>query len=171
MKTESDQTPAVVDRQRMDVDIACVGFGPAMGGFLATLSKGLVNLDGTPAVGSSAAPGLPLQVACYERADGVGFGVSGIVTRGRGLRTTFPDLDLRQIPMAAPVLEEKVVYLLDPIGASRRSWALRAADACIRAFKGLLPLESEAIEVPWTPAFLHKEGGLLLSMGDRKSVV
>jgi electron-transferring-flavoprotein dehydrogenase len=136
-----------------------------MAGFLATLSKGLVNPDGTPAVGSSAAPGLPLQVVCYERADGIGFGVSGIVTRGRGLRTTFPNLDPSQIPMAAPVLEEKVVYLLDPVGASRRSWALRAADACIRAFKGLLPFDNEAIEMPWTPYFLHKEGGLLLSMG------
>jgi len=149
----------------MDVDIACVGFGPAMGGFLTTLSKGLINPDGTPAVTSSAMPGLPLQVVCYERADGLGFGVSGIVTRARGLRATFPDLDPRQIPMAAPVLEEKVVYLLDPIGASRRSWALRAADACIRAFKGLLPFEHEAVELPWTPAFLDKEGGLLLSMG------
>ncbi|MGA2662250.1 MAG: 4Fe-4S ferredoxin, partial [Verrucomicrobiota bacterium] len=149
----------------MDVDIACVGFGPAMGGFLATLSRGLLKPDGTPAVESPAAPGTPLQVVCYERADDIGFGVSGIVTRARGLRTTFPDLDPKQIPMAAPVLEEKVVYLLDPIGASRRSWALRAADACIRAFKGLLPLDKEALELPWTPAFLHKDGGLLLSMG------
>jgi electron-transferring-flavoprotein dehydrogenase len=149
----------------MDVDIACVGFGPAMGGFLTTLSKGLANADGTPAVASSAMPGMPLQVVCYERADGLGFGVSGIVTRARGLRTTFPDLEPKQIPMAAPVLEEKVVYLLDPVGASRRSWALRGADACIRAFKGLLPFDREAVELPWTPAFLDKEGGLLLSMG------
>jgi electron-transferring-flavoprotein dehydrogenase len=149
----------------MDVDIACVGFGPATAGFLTTLSRGLIKPDGTPAVESSVMPGLPLQIVCYERADDLGFGVSGIVTRGRGLRTTFPDLDPRQIPMAATVLEEKLVYLLDPIGASRRSWALRAADACLRAFKGLLPVEKEAIELPRTPGFLHKEGGLLLSMG------
>ncbi len=160
-----EETAAVVERGRMDVDIACVGFGPAMAGFLATLSKNLVNPDGTPAVGSAAVPGMPLQVACYERADDIGFGVSGIVTRGRGLRTTFPDLDPNQIPMAARVLEEKLVYLLDPIGASRRSWALRGADACIRAFKGLVPFDNDAVELPWTPAFLHKEGGLLLSMG------
>ena len=32
--------PAAVDRrQTMDVDIACVGFGPAMGGFLTTLTR------------------------------------------------------------------------------------------------------------------------------------
>ena len=149
----------------MDVDIACVGFGPAMAGFLTTLSRGLVKPDGTPALASPAEPGMPLRVVCYERADDIGFGVSGIVTRGRGLRATFPDLDPKQIPMAARVVEEKVVYLLDPIGASRRSWTLRAADACIRAFKGLLPFEKEAVELPWTPAFLRKEGGLLLSMG------
>ena len=66
-------------------------------------------------------PGMPPQVLCYERADDIGFGVSGVVTRARGLRATFPDLDPNEIPMAAPVTEEKVVYLLDPIGASRRS--------------------------------------------------
>ena len=62
---------------------------------------------------------------CYERADDIGFGVSGVVTRARGIRATLPDLDPSQIPMAAPVTQEKVVYLLDPVGASRRS--LRAA--------------------------------------------
>jgi hypothetical protein len=154
-----------MDRQRMDVDVVCVGFGPAMAGFLTALSKNLAHPDGTPAVASAAQPGMPLQVLCYERADDIGFGVSGIVTRARGLRATFPDLDPKEIPMATPVLEEKVVYLLDPIGASRRSWALRAADACLRAFQGLLPFEHEAMELPWTPGFLHKEGGLLLSMG------
>jgi electron-transferring-flavoprotein dehydrogenase len=49
---------------------------------------------------------MPLQVICYERADDIGFGVSGVVTRRRGI-----DLDLSQIPMATPVREEKVVYL------------------------------------------------------------
>jgi hypothetical protein len=37
-----------VERQSMDVDIACVGFGPATAGFLASLSKSLVNPDGSP---------------------------------------------------------------------------------------------------------------------------
>jgi electron-transferring-flavoprotein dehydrogenase len=149
----------------MDVDIVCVGFGPAMAGFLTALSKNLAHPDGTPAVASAARPGMPPLVLCYERADDLGFGVSGIVTRARGLRATFPNLDPKDIPMATPVLEEKVVYLLDPIGASRRSWALRAADRCLRVFQRLLPFEHEALELPWTPGFLHKEGGLLLSMG------
>jgi electron-transferring-flavoprotein dehydrogenase len=149
----------------MDVDIVCVGFGPATAGFLTTLSKNLLNPDGTPALESAAQPGLPPQVVCYERAGDVGFGVSGIVTRARGLRASFPDLDPKQIPMASNVTEEKVVYLLDPVGASRRSLPLRAADACLRAFRGLWPIENEAVELPWTPAFLHKQGGLVLSMG------
>ena len=154
-----------VQRQRMDVDIVCVGFGPATAGFLTTLSRQLVNPDGTPAVESAVMLGAPPQVLCYERADDIGFGVSGVVTRARGLRAAFPDLDPKNIPMAAPVTEEKVVYLLDPIGASRRSWCLRAADAGIRAFQGLLPFEHDAVELPWSPPFLHKTGGLVLSMG------
>jgi electron-transferring-flavoprotein dehydrogenase len=159
------ESPADVERQRMDVDIVCVGFGPATAGFLTTLSRKLVNADGTPAVESAAMPGAPPQVLCYERADDLAFGISGVVTRARGLRATFPDLDPKQIPMAAPVTEEKVVYLLDPIGASRRSWPLRAADACIRAFSGLVPYEHDALELPWSPGFLHKKDGLVLSMG------
>jgi len=149
----------------MDVDIVCVGFGPATAGFLSTLSQQLVNPDGTPAVESTAAPGLPLQVLCYERADDLGFGVSGVVTKARSLRATFPDLDPAQIPMAAAVGEERMVYLLDPHGASRRSLAMRAADTMIRACRWALPFERQALKLPWTPSFLHKHGGLVLSMG------
>ncbi len=155
----------LIDRQRMDVDIVCVGFGPATAGFLTTLSKQPVNADGTPAVESTTTPGMPPQVLCYERADDIGFGVSGVVTKARALRATFPDLDQAQIPMAAPVGEEKVLYLLDPIGASRRSATLRTADAMIRAFKWALPVEHDALNLPWTPSFLHKDGGLILSLG------
>ncbi len=164
MRATEPPQPAI-ERQRMDADIVCVGFGPATAGFLTTLSTHLVNSDGTPAVESTVMPGAPPQVLCYERADDIGFGVSGVVTRARGLRATFPNLDPREIPMAARVTEERVVYLLDPIGASRRSWPLRAADACIRAFQGLVPFEHEAVELPWSPSFLHKKGGLVLSMG------
>lgn len=149
----------------MDVDIVCVGFGPAMGGFLTTLSRRLLKPDGTPLVESAVTPGMPPQVVCYERADDVGFGVSGVVTKARGLRAAFPELDPSQIPMAAPISAEKVVYLLDPQGASRRSWALRAADGLVRGLKFALPFESEALELPWIPGFLHKTGGLVLSMG------
>jgi len=97
---ETTVTAPEVERQSMEVDIACVGFGPAMGGFLTTLSRGLSNADGSPAVESAVSPGMPPQVVCYERADGLGFGVSGVVTKARGIRATFPELDASQIPMA-----------------------------------------------------------------------
>ena len=68
--------------------------------------------------------------------------------------------------MATPVGEEKVLYLLDPHGASRRSTTLRAGgyinsrlqmDAAVRACTRL--------NLPWTPPFLHKHDGMILSMG------
>jgi electron-transferring-flavoprotein dehydrogenase len=154
-----------VERQQMEVDIACVGFGPAMGGFLTTLSRAVNHDDGTPALESSAAPGMPLQVICYERADDLGFGVSGVVTRARGIRTTFPDLDPAQIPMATPVTSEKLVYLLDPIGASRRSMVLRIKDSFLRTGGRLIGCRHHAFELPWTPSFLNKHDGLVMSIG------
>jgi electron-transferring-flavoprotein dehydrogenase len=151
-----------VERQVMDVDIACVGFGPATAGFLTTLAKNLVNPDGSPAIESRVMPGLPLQVVCYERADDTGFGVSGVVTRARGIRASLPELDFGQIPMAAPVVSERVVYLLDPTGASRRSFALRMAD---RAIRMLRRHRDYGCELPYVPPFLRKDGGVVLSMG------
>jgi len=111
----------------MDVDIACVGFGPAMGGFLTTLSRSLLNPDGSPRLESSCLPGTPLQVICYERADGLGLGFR---ERSRGARhpPQLPRSGPGANPMATPVKQEKLVYLLDPTGASNRSFALRAAD-------------------------------------------
>src|SRR5664279_5351576 len=161
--TTADQ-PAI-ERASIDVDIACVGFGPATGGFLTTLSRRLINEDGSPAIESKATPGMPLEVICYGRADDIGFGVSGVVTRARGIRASFPDLDPTQIPMAAPVVNEKVVYLLDPVGASRRSRALRAGDRCLRMFGKILGVTNDAFELPYTPSFLHKKDGLVLSIG------
>ena len=51
-----------LERQVMDVDIVCVGFGPAAGGFLTTLAREINSPDGTPLLESKAAPGMPLQV-------------------------------------------------------------------------------------------------------------
>jgi electron-transferring-flavoprotein dehydrogenase len=163
--SEHTSDPSAADRPRMDADIVCVGFGPATAAFLATLSKRLVATEGALAFESAAVPGLPIQVLCYERADDIGFGVSGIVTRARALRATYPEIERAGIPMSAPVKEEKVVYLLDPIGASRRSIALRAADTSIRATGKALRVKDHALELPWTPGFLHKTGGMVLSMG------
>jgi electron-transferring-flavoprotein dehydrogenase len=87
------------------------------------------------------------------------------VTSATGLRASFPDLKVEDIPMAAKVGHERVLYLLDPVGASRRSLPIRVADATLRAIGKLGRVEDHAFELPWTPAFLHKHGGLVLSMG------
>lgn len=152
-------------RQTMDVDIVCVGFGPAAGGFLTTLSKSVVGEDGQPLLESASMPGMPLQVICYERSDDIGFGVSGVVTRGRGIKASFPDLDLSQVPLATPVKEERLLYLLDPVGASRRSWHLRLADKLINTFKFALPFEEHAFKMPYIPPFLAKHDGFVMSIG------
>jgi len=154
-----------IERPQMAVDIACVGFGPAMGGFLTTLSRSLLNDDGSVRLESATSPGLPLQVICCERADGLGFGVSGAVTRARGIRGSFPGADLTQIPMASAVKKEKLVYLLDPGRASHRSLAFKAADRVLRSFGFLFGLKHDAFEMPFTPAFMRKHDGLVLSLG------
>lgn len=149
----------------MDVDIVCAGFGPAMGGFLTTLSKELVDGDGQPKLESGVMPGLPLQVLCYERADDVGFGVSGVVSRARGIRDSFPDLDPSDIPMAHEVTEERMLYLLDPVGIRNRPWNLKAADRTVRALKFMLDYDRDAVALPFIPGFLKKEPGLVFSIG------
>jgi electron-transferring-flavoprotein dehydrogenase len=133
------------DRPAMDVDIVCVGFGPAMGGFLTTLSRRLVDDDGVPRVESRVAPGLPPQVVCFERADDLGVGVSGVVTKARGIRASFPDLAPSTIPLATEVVDESVVYLLDPIGASRRSRPARGRRA-LGLGGGLVGVRDHAVE-------------------------
>src|SRR5512136_2993873 len=144
----------------MDVDIACVGFGPAMGGFLTTLSRAIMDENGQVLLESRVMPGMPLQVLCYERADDISFGVSGVVTRGRSIRQTFPGLDLAGIPMSTPVHSEKILYLLDPRNASRRSAGVQAMDRLV----GVMA-DNYACELPYIPPFLSKEEGIVLSMG------
>ena len=156
---------AHTERQQMSVDIAGVGFGPAMAGFLYTLSRNLLNEDGSPRFESNVAHGMPLQVICYERADGLGFGVSGAVTKARGIRASFPETDLSQIPMAVPVRSEKLVYLLDPVGASRRSLGIRAVDGLLKILGAGVGLRDSAVEAPFIPSFMNKHGGMILSLG------
>lgn len=149
----------------MEVDIACVGFGPATGGFLTTLSRAMADPELAPHLQSRAMEGMPLQVICYERADDIGFGVSGVATRGRSIRASFPDLDASQIPMAHEVTGERVVYLLDPTGASRRSASVKFVDGAVGLMKPILSGESHAVPLPYIPPFLRKEPGLVLSIG------
>ena len=165
MEATTAETSNDFDRPTMEVDIACAGFGPAMGGFLTTLTREWTDHPDDPAFGSKVAPGMPLQVLCYERADDIASGVSGVVTRAQGIHASFPNLNPADIPMAANVGKERVLYLLDPIGASRRSKLLRLGDAVLRAVRQLIGLKDFAFELPWTPSFLHKKGGLVLSIG------
>jgi len=155
-----------VERQKLNADIVCVGFGPAMGGFLSTLNKRMLNEDGTPALESKVAPGMPPQVICYERADDTSSGVSGVVSEARSIRESIPGEELSQIPMVAEVSEEKVLYLLDPYGASRRSCLFKLGDMFLKTFKAVLPwYQNYAFALPWIPPFLRKDGGVTLSIG------
>ncbi len=163
-KLEDISAPPI-ERQSIETDIACVGFGPAMGGFLTTLTRAWNENPADPAFESKVAPGLPLQVICYERADDIASGVSGVVTAARGIRASFPDLNPADIAMAAPVKSERILYLLDPVGASRRPWLLRIGDRVLRALSATLGVRDDAFHLPWTPRFLHKGGGLVMSIG------
>jgi electron-transferring-flavoprotein dehydrogenase len=165
MSDVSAELQQEVERQQMEVDIACVGFGPAMGGFLTTLTREMAAHPEDPALASKAVPGMPLQVLCYERADDIAAGVSGVVTGGKAIRASFPEIAAAGIPMMVPVKQEKILYLLDPLGASRRSGVLRVGDRVLRSLVGPLRVEHNALELPYTPGFLEKHGGLLMSIG------
>lgn len=149
-----------IQRQAMDVDIACVGFGPATAAFLTTVSRELMNKDGTPKLESQKVPGMPLQIMCYERADDIGFGVSGVVTKAKAIRQSFPDMTAADVPMAMDIKKEKMVYLLDPVGASRRTGLHKAFDGVAKIFA-----KNHAIESPFIPGPMNKHGGMLFSIG------
>ena len=44
-----ESQPEAIRRPAMEVDIACAGFGPAMGGFLSTLPQAWTENPGDPA--------------------------------------------------------------------------------------------------------------------------
>ncbi len=157
-----------MERQIMEADIVVTGFGPASAGFLTTLTPELAKVkeDGTPLYESKVMPGMPLQVLCYERADDVGFGVSGIVTKAEAIKKSFPDLDLaKEIPNTANVGKEKVTYLFDIIGASKRSIGTKFCDLAFMVGGVIMKKGPFACELPFIPPFMDKKGGLILSMG------
>ena len=91
---------------------------------------------------------------CYERADDIGFGVSGVVTRARGIRATLPDLDPGRDSHGGAGHAEKVVYLLDP---HRRQPPLRRAARWPTRYSRARHLHRDyAVELPYIPPFLHK---------------
>lgn len=154
-------TDPELEPKPLDADILCVGFGPATGGFLTTLTRALAE----GGIESQAFPGMPPQVICYERADDIAFGVSGVVTRARAIRASFPEFNPAEVPMASPVRAEKLIYLMDPERASCRPLWMQAADWTLRAFSGLTKIEDHAFEVPIVPDFLHKRDGFVMALG------
>ena len=150
----------------MDVDIVCVGFGPATGGFLTTLSRELLNADGTPAVESRAMPGMPPQVLCYERADDIGFGVSGVVTRARGIRASFPGPRPGADPHGrAGHATRRSSTCSTPSAPAAARWRCALADACIRALQRLAAVRARRARTALDARLPAQDGGLVLSMG------
>src|SRR3974377_299573 len=121
----------------LDADVVCVGFGPATAGFLTVLTKLMQDPEAAP-LQSRAMEGMPPQVLCYERADDIAFGVSGVVTRARAIKETLPYLNEAEIPLAARVKKEKLLYLLEPHGASRRPRWMRMADGLLKGVATVL---------------------------------
>jgi electron-transferring-flavoprotein dehydrogenase len=156
-----EKQDAAPEPKPLDADILCTGFGPATGGFLTTLTGFLATEEGM-AVESRAFPGMPPQVICYERADDTSFGVSGVVTRARAIKASFPEFSPADVPMAAAVSGERLVFLLDATGAARVPWWMRAAG---NAMEALGIAKDSAFEVPYIPPFLHKGDGFILSLG------
>jgi len=143
----------------MAVDIVCVGFGPAMGGFLTTLSRNLVKEDGTPIAESHrgappAAAGHLLRVARTTSASGV----SGVVHAGaQASRRVFRSSTRRRFRWPAPVRHEKIAYLLDPIGVSRRSLRVaRGRPFDPRGQMGRCRSSTRSLNLPWVPPVLRK---------------
>jgi len=81
------------------------------------------------------------------------------------IRSSFPGVDLTEIPMSAAVKNEKLIYLLDPARASRRSFAFKIADRVLRSLSLVSGLKHDACELPYTPPFMRKHDGLVLSLG------
>jgi electron-transferring-flavoprotein dehydrogenase len=79
-----------IDRQSMDVDIVCVGLRPGHGRVPDHALAGPGERGRHAGVESRVMPGMPPQVICYERADDIGFGVSGVVTPGAASRRASP---------------------------------------------------------------------------------
>lgn len=149
-----------VERQSMEVDIACVGFGPAMGGFLTHLSRGLKAAEATAPIQSPTMPGAPPTVICYEKAEDLALGVSGVESEAKAIKASFPDFDPAMVPMTTWIKKEKTVYLLDPIGASRRPLLVRLVDPILRLLG-----KKHSFTLPFNPPFLHKKGGIITALG------
>ena len=149
----------------MDVDIACVGFGPAMGGFLTTLARELLNGRWRAAIESHGMPGMPLQVICYERADDIGFGVSRRGhARARHSRQLPRSRSRPRFPWPRRSRSEKVVYLLDPMAPAAAPRRCAWPTACC-ALLGAGAARIRPASCPIRRRSCTRKDGLVLSIG------
>ncbi len=139
-------------------NIVCVGFGPASAGFLLTLNEFL----------SDSGLNSP-EIICYERADDLGFSVSGVVSKCKSIKKSIPDI--HSIPLLSEVSSEKLVYLFDPFNASRRSKTLKIFENVLKTLKPKTASETFSFEFPFIPSFMNKKGGYVFSLGQFLSFV
>ena len=114
---------------------------------------------------SRAMPGMPLQVICYERADDIGFGVSGVVTRARGIRASLSRISTRRrFPWPRRSRRRRSSICSTPSAPAAARSALRAGRS-----RSCAPLR--LARAPRLRAALHsrrsctRQGGLVLSIG------
>ena len=151
----------------MSVDIAGVGFGPAMGGFLTTLSRNLLNADGTPRFESSVIAGDATAGDLLRTRGRAGFRRVGRRHPGsRHPRQLSRTLISHQIPMAAPVRRRNLFICSIRL-------ARAAAHSCISQ-QGPSPADIRfdrsvcaisAVELPFIPKFMRKHDGMIFSLG------
>ena len=108
---------------------------------------------------------MPLQVLCYERADDLAAGVSGVVTRAEGIRASFPDARSRRDSHGHAQSSRSAFFICSIRSAPAGARALARRAIFFLALGRSGGLKDHAFELPWTPAFLHKHGGLVLSIG------
>ena len=149
----------------MEVDIACVGFGPAMGGFLTTLS---LSSTANPPTQPSRAKSPP---ACPSRSSATSAPTTSPPASAASSPAPKPSAPASppSIPPISPwpptSNQERVFYLLDPHGASRRSPLLRLGDRLLAPSAAAPRPERPRLRPPLDPRFLNKHGGLILSIG------
>ena len=152
---EPRQTPAPdppnLDRPSMEVDIACAGFGPAMGGFLTTLTHAWTRIPPIPPSRARSRPACPCRSSATSAPTILPPASAAWSPAPRAFAPAFPVSIPPKSPWPPRSRSERVLYLLDPIGASRRSSLLRLGDFFLRLFGQAPRLKDHAFELPWTP--------------------
>ena len=132
---------AAVDRQTMEVDIVCVGFGPGTAGFLTTLAK----------YPRSGAPGGLLRARRRHRLRRL---------RRRHPRPRHPRHPSRSRPRPHPHGRpgRRGEGRLPPRSRRRQPPLLPLLRAGDRLVKRSACIATHAVELPYIPPFLHKAG-------------